>query len=85
MAKITFNETNPADATNTLRQALKDAAAKSLVGDKDESLDNLMYDFIAQHTPADMEVRISRHGSHRRIVVSAMTGTGVKGKRGASS
>jgi len=85
MAKVTFNETNPADATNTLRQALKDASAKSLVGDLDESIDNLMNDFIAQRIPADVEVRISRHGSHRRIVVSAMTGTGVKARRGISS
>jgi len=85
MAKITFNEPNPADATNTLRQALKDAAAKSLVGDKDESLDILMNDFIAQRIPDDVQVRISRHGNHRRIIVSAMIGTGIKGRKGTSS
>jgi hypothetical protein len=82
MAKITFNETNPADATNTLRQALKDAAAKSLVGDKDESLDILMNDFIAVNIPQGVEVRVIRHGNARRIVVSAMVGTGIKGQRG---
>jgi len=82
MAKITFNETNPADATNTLRQALKDAATKSLVGDQDESLDHLMNDFIAANIPLGVEVRVMRHGNARRIVVSAMVGTGIKGQRG---
>jgi len=82
MSKVVFNETNPAAAANKLRQALKDAAAGSLVGDQDESIDHLMNDFIAANIPADAEVRVMRQGSARRIVVTAMIGTGVKGQRG---
>jgi hypothetical protein len=80
MAKVIFNESNPAAAANKLRAALKDAAAGSLVGDQDESIETLMNDFIAANIPADVDVRVMRHGNARRIVVSAMIGTGVQSR-----
>jgi len=82
MAKSRETEVDPAVTTNELRKALKEAADIGNSGEREARENELVQAHLALFIPPEMEARLSHHRGKRRIIVSAMIGSGSSRRSG---
>lgn len=82
MAKSRETEFDPGATTNELRQALQEAATIGNSAEREKRENEAIQAHLALFIPPDMEARLAHHRGKRRIIVTAMIGSGVPRRSG---
>jgi len=82
MAKTRETGFDPGATTNELRQALEEAAGNGNPVEREKRENELLQAHLALFIPPEMEARLSHHRGKRRIIVTAMIGSGSSRRSG---